>query len=96
MLLDQASTSPKTAWLPATREPRTPWLLAERVGDRQAAVTPECERGDLRPQRVLAALPFGAVNEPHHRIHRFLVEAVGEQVGTAVRVFDVCGEHPVE
>lgn len=72
-------------------------LFAERVGDRQAAVTAERERAHLRPQRILATLPFGAVDETHDGVDRLLVEVrMGEQIGPPFGMFNIGGEHLVE
>src|SRR3954469_6886155 len=53
---------------------------AEPVGDRQAAVPAEGLVGDADAGRGLAALVLGSVDEPHHLHHRFLGEAICDEV----------------
>src|SRR6218665_3865465 len=64
--------------------------------DGESSVAAERQRGHLGAQRVLPALPLGAVDEGEHLVDDGRVETAGEELGPALRVLDVGVEHLVE
>src|SRR3954452_20128541 len=64
--------------------------------DREASVPAEGQGGHLGAQRVLPALPLGAVDEGEHLVDDGRVEPPGEQLRATLGVLDVGIEDLVE
>src|SRR5215510_12843257 len=71
-------------------------VFAPGVGDRNPAVAAEVATRDLRPRRILPPLVLGTVDHPDHALDQLRIEAMRDQLGRAMVLFDVVVEDVVE